>query len=661
MTASQGKKSVLSFFEQAACTVPSLTGVIAISSLVSLIPLSEVQAQLVKSDPVPPPITAPISLFPKTQAGQSPSASQQPGQPEAGPSPIRDVKPLKEVDISSLGSLSGQQRKLPNDLWQHSYKPDVSLLIGQLQIPNSRAEHGLLTRLLLAQGEAPKDRQVKAQKSQKAKASEQTQIYIATRLQALARLGALEGGNQLIRALPLRAQGEAIAVAKLQFALLSRQDRVMCQNARKNISLYRHPAFAEAQLLCSLIDKKPDQARLNWQVLTETGKPSVYLQAILSSWQAGKKPNFAKKPSSPTRLRALDVRLMEQLDFPIPVAHLPETDFGLMRLVSQSKLLSVSGKRQVLAKLYQVGLARLDDLKASYLDPALPKDLIKNIQNGRKLSELGLPADQQLSALIQAMSAPVSKQDQPKWPEIKAALIKSYIGGQKKSGLDVQTELLLSTLMQELDPRANMRFLTWDAGKALLLAGEGGRATPWLSMGMAQKSDQTTLLQAARLWLPVAVHYLVTDQSLPSHLKWQDQRIDQAIHAWTVFAQQQQSPAASQSILQQLKRLLILANMKGGRVTARHWFQIMAAEQQFGSIMTVRPASPFLFAASSEAQSGKTGEALLMLLQAIGPKGIGQLPAADIMIVLDILQRAADPSDVGQFLQAILRQIMQDI
>jgi hypothetical protein len=547
-----------------------------------------------------------MQLLPSSRAKDTPPAEMQPGStpdvmapnPSAVGQPVEEAPPsnatetviggIRSDDLAPLvlqadgvGTIDG----LGPDLWRGTTRGLISAYIRRLPVPSSSAAvRSLGDKLLLTSAAAPP-----------VTSGATPESLIDLRLNALAVMGDAEGYVALAQALP-SGTDDISTRARVQADFLAGDDGAACAevSAPERIASLRGEFWSRATTICDLVAGRTAAVQLALDVLTDQNPndDSPYV-ALLRTAATGRGSVANLKDVGP-----LEATLLRLSKADVAPAALREASPLALRTIALND--STSPVRLEAAERAEAfGAIPVDKLAEVYAAVAFKKDELANA-----LTVAAADNSARGRALL------YQAEESQKVPAAKAEVIKAALAAGHAAPLG-QAFRLYAQEIAAIDPAPELAWFGADAAHALYAVGNVTRAEEWRSL-LAR--DPNNASAQAGLWLlsaiataPVGSDTTMADASgatvsSPILLKPLDAA---GLDAWLATFEEADRPDKGAAALTLLDSL-------GISIPAEAWAPYLDAAAASGH------PSPLLASVSRAAESGRSGETVLLGLASLG-------------------------------------------
>ncbi|HUI16615.1 MAG TPA: hypothetical protein VL244_03050, partial [Alphaproteobacteria bacterium] len=556
------------------------------------------EASTPAATPAPAAAPAPIATPPAAPAvGGTPPLS-----PTVLVPPAEQPASAKAIGAGKLSASDREARAVPEarahdlgaDLWRGTPSALAVKLIAALPAGNTSPTLRALTeRLLLAAATPPEG------------AEAGSDDFLLARAQKLAEMGDFEGLRALLATASGRAAAsegtaasggdgdDALARVGIEARLIDGKTSEVCAEMAGLIRSYHSLFWQKLQVFCQALAKKSREVDLGVGLLREEGddKDSAYFTLIDAIMGDKVVPLASLGEATPLMLA-----MMRAAKQPLPEDALRNAQPAVLRAIAESP---DEGSDLCLAAAEHAALLGAfsgAELRRIYDGVTLSEAELQNALSQAQ-SDYGPRARALLYRAAQAQTVPAARAE-----ALRAALALA------RSANVYQLAIMVNLpFIEELAPAPELGFFASEAGRALLYAGAIERAEDWFALADAvHPSAGTALEPATELW-PYA--RLLASDSEPSDAEH--------FRAWRA-GERAAAGAAVGLVDERAARLLGLTAALGKPLAGVAWQPLSLASDAEPAAM---PSLPLWQGLSDAVETGRRGEAVLMVLIALGPGG----------------------------------------
>src|SRR5579872_5571259 len=412
----------------------------------------------------PPPTSR--AATPDTVTPASPDAGNADQSPPGGV----QITPLAPVDPVWTGSLSPSDGALPETLWQGTEKAFVMAALPRLQPTLSPTLDDLARRLLLSNAVAPFGEDLPKSRS-----------LAALRLDRIVALGYVDAAAQLIDQLPWKGDPEPVDRLRVEIGFLKNDDDGACGQVQSAIGRYQDVWWDRAEIACQALAGDGAKAALGLSLLRERQVPLDQVFDALVEAIANHAAAKVEHMPDPTPIR---LALLGAAKLPLPADALENADAAALRAWATNA--NVPADRRVAAaeRAAALGAFPLDELRLVY-------------------GEISFKPEERKTAIKQAGESPRARAllyataQQETAAAVRAEALQSLLQAGLKRGEFAVTARLVSPLLLQIEPRADLDWFAPMAARVLYAVDRPQEAARWSQIAGA--SEQGQLFLIARL------------------------------------------------------------------------------------------------------------------------------------------------------------------
>ncbi len=532
---------------------------------------------------------------------------------------------LESMDPASVGTLADQSGGLGAGLWAGSDRALITELIAGLTgQPGSPMLRDLQRRLLLTAAQAP------------ASAVDEADGFLQARIDRLRAMGELQAMGELIAKIEVAQASTPTTVASTEsnFAVAAPNPRFRqlqleallldgdlsgaCEviGSQSNGSPDADPLVEKQRIFCLTLNKRNTEAALAADLLRELGHDDPVFFAMVDVL-AGFDAAPVESLPEPT---ALHLAMMRAAGLSIPSDVLNSDDPAIIRAVALSDNAEPDVRLKAADQALAVGLLSPEELQT--------------IVEGLRISAQdvgtarGLAARVQTTLQARAQTAPTAK----------AEAISLVLRSGQADDAYAQAAALVTPLLQDIEPSADLAWFAVDAGRALYRVGDYDRARAWLEISLrAAASNLETYGVMLRLW-PIA-RLARGDQGL---LAWDERMVAAWMQNDRSAIGEDAHPVDRLRAVERAELLLGLFDALGEPLTANDW----ASVRQDRQAMPSASGPPRVIADVSvwsalrhSLSGGRLGESLLWLLHMTQERTLTELHPVQLSAVIGALRQ----------------------
>ncbi|MGO8920752.1 MAG: hypothetical protein ACLQJR_33070 [Stellaceae bacterium] len=498
----------------------------------------------------------PVRLLPPAP-GTGPALPPPPPAPTPAPAPRTDgsirATPLAPVDAAWMGALPDSTQALPGNLWQGTPRSFVAAALPQLQPSVSPALQSLAHRLLLSNAAAPPGQDPPDRPS-----------LAALRVERLIALGEIDGALAVLDALPAATHTDELDHQRVQLSFAKNDIEDGCRRVQEDVGHYQGTWWDRALIACQALAGDQAKAALGLSLLREQKAPPDAIFDALVEALGGHAAKIEKLPE-PTPIL---VTLMAAAKLPLPPEAVAAADLATLRAWAGNEAvppLQRLGAAERAVSLGALPPAALADLYAKV--EFRPEELGQAIKQGKAPAS---PRDRALLFQV-ARSDPAAA--------ARATALKALLADARKRGDLIATARVVAPILADLPAGDELAPFAPDAVRALLAAGRGDAAAPWLAS-----------IDPAQAPLLLGLMRLASADLDPTALR--------------------EAAAGAQHDSGQEAMLLALAQALGQKVSPTDWAPLIAAPAHSASL----PSVALWLDREQAASGGRLGETVLTTL-----------------------------------------------
>ncbi len=542
-------------------------------------------AELPPSAETPPPVRAPLPAA--TLPAPPPSVRRStPGAIEVGqPDPL---------DTESVGVLDAARGGFAPTIWEASERTLIERLIEDLPASATPAQRTIARRLLMTAARPPR---AGAPGAGAGAGAAPTSHFAAWRVERLWALGEVDGALDLARAIPGREQDEGLSRLLLDGAWLAGDTAGACAWIRLQIERFAAIPWQRGLIFCQAIQDQQPRAQLGLRLLREQAAPEDGAFDRLIAVLLGEARTAAVSLKGSTALHIAMLRVARQ---PVPADALANAPPAFLRAIADSPTASIEQRLGAAERAGAQGalapeaLARIyDQLPFKAEDIANAPRLAESDRTPRGRALLYRHARQQTSSVAQA-----------------DALQRGGLLARARGDYPLFARAMAPMLAQ-IDPVPALAGFAADAVRALVLAGRLPEARVWYALARDEAAVSPLAAQAELLAWPLL---RLADGAGAGD----DAQIQ--LEFWRVAQSQHDAAGASARV-----RLLAVL-LRALDDPAADELESDPARPEPSGPARPDPAGSLLLGMSAAAEAGRTGEALLLALAALGAERPGAQP-----------------------------------
>ncbi len=372
------------------------------------------------------------------------------------------------MDPSSVGLLTDENGGLGVDMWAGTRRALVEMLLPKLPGPGqSEVLRDLRRRLLLTAAEVPEG-----------EASGPS--LLGLRMERLAATGDLDGLTGLIELSPASLEDEALSRARVDGLLLAGDFGRACPEARSMAQRSDDVYWLKVAGFCRVLDGDLPGASLALELLLEDGHEDALYTTLLQAMMRSPRDSTPESVDIETfpRLEPLHLAMLRVTGQAVPLGAIVEASPLILHAVAVAPTAPLSTRLQAADAAVRIGALDATTLAQIFAAVAFSEGerrdafLLAN-------ADIGAKADALLYQL--ALEAEDAKAR-------ARALAAAWARGRRNG-----TYLIIARVNLEatraLPPSADLMAQAVDAARALLLAGDTGRALEWYQVIRKKASE----------------------------------------------------------------------------------------------------------------------------------------------------------------------------
>ncbi len=389
------------------------------------------------------------------------------------------VNSLGGLDLDTVGTLGLGQGGLGYDMWRQSSLQDVYALISQMPVRyGSSVGNSLARRLLLSSAGRPlDDKPLKADQS-----------LLSLRIEKLAELGAYHDLENLFQRVPSRSDTEKQAKLRSDSLLMTGKKKEACQVIQNMSSTGKDSYWIQGMIYCHFLEKKIDQALLGLDLLSETGAVADPLFDELVLAASGVDVKLSGNSAGTVEPLHWVLSRMPNLLVPAELDNFLNPGVRLSLIASEDYPL----ERRITAAESAVSNGEIDAVNLVNLYSRYefePEELDSVV--GGQINREGAEARALFLQAAQLQTVPAAR----------AEIIKAALDHAENDGLSLLMTRLISGLVKEIPPSADLTWFALPAGRVLYVTGNAQKADAWLMLARQYMlSEQTAAASITALW-----------------------------------------------------------------------------------------------------------------------------------------------------------------
>lgn len=488
------------------------------------------------------------------------------------------VDPLQAPDPSNVGLLDPAKGGLPFDTWRGTRLASVQALMPRLPAAApSPAMQDLMRRLLLSSAAPPTG-----------PAGGPT--LLGMRVERLAAAGRIGDVGELLKAAGSRLEDPALALARIDAALLAGDNDAACAVAKDEMAKRPRPAVAKVAAFCQAAAGEKAAASLAGDLLRETGQKDDAFFGLLDQLTGARK---VAKLASLKQATALHLAMLRQARQSIPDDAAREATPSVLRAIAASSNAASDLRLEAAERAEAAGALTPAELAQFYAEAKLSPEAKRN------------PRSQ--AAAYQAAQA--ESEDGKKLDALRRALAQARSDGRFAGAARLWRDTAMA-----IPPAGALEAGAGDLARLLIAVGEPGRANEWLAF---DRNAQ------AQLW-PVQV---IAQGGRGAG--WNAARLGE----WLAANEAREGTAEIKGRRAQL--LFALLESLGYQVGDNEWDKALAGPVR---VSGEGPSAPVWRSLRQAAVDRRVGETVLAALVAIGEGGPGKAHPAVVATAIEALR-----------------------
>ncbi|MEQ8193948.1 MAG: hypothetical protein RIB59_05625 [Rhodospirillales bacterium] len=551
----------------------------------------------------PPPVQqddrqeGPVPLGPLTpgEAGKTPENGKA-GAAAVSPSPLGaevQADTLTSIDPDTVGTLSEGEGGFKTDLWAGTSRWAIDMLMKRLPVDAaSGVMRRLMQRLLLTRATIERGQSKPGG-------------LIALRIQMLTGMGDLSGANALLSVTPARYQYPEIARAEADLRLLSNDNARACALAANQIAAQKSVYWQKMFIFCQALAGEKSKAQLGVSLLRELGEKDTVFFSIVDALAEGVTPEIKSLPK-PTPLHLAMARVAKaQLPSDVVSSNRPV----ILRTIAISPNASVKVRLEAAERAEDAGALPTDSLRQLYTSIVFTEEELANPLSKAE-AESG-PLSRALlyrTAVVQTV------------PLAKAEAIAKAMDLARQGGRYFSTVRVFAPILKTITPSAELLWFAPEAIRASLILKDEETVRVWFAAVRASALFNKTAKAMMDSLMPLA--------RLSGSYQAQGWKLDD-LQAWWDGIKKSDGARDKAALLYTLFESL------GDAVPKNVWESLLRGPQRHTVAM---PQPAYWHRLQEAADSGRLGEALLLVLVTLGDSG----PSEADPIVLSRVMRSLE-------------------
>lgn len=526
-------------------------------------------------------VPADIAIHDEVRGGENDSS---PGESQAG----IFVDSLTAIDPSAVGLLGDDDGGFGVDMWSGTQRSVVETLLPRLPVGGkSPVLRSLRRRLLLTSAAVPEG-------------EASGPGLLGLRLDKLAESGDLSGLVGLLERVSGNAGDAAVSRARADALLLIGDLAGACGEARAAVRVSQDAYWLKVTAFCRVLEGDAAGASLAVELLLEEGEDDQVFFALMNRLLAGDIGDDAAplEIAELITLTPLGLGMFRAARQSVPLGAIVNAPPLILRAIATTPATSINTRLQ--AADAALGMGAMDAELLGQIFAALDftdgeRDNALVIAN----ADLGAKADALLHQMVLERTDPLEQ------AELLGA---AWRLARRTGNYPIIARVNLSAA-RAMEPSPALVASAADISRALLLAGDLERVFGWYAVARAKASDGD--LDATRALLDMWPLLQITD---PRHtLPWSEQILDLWWRGQTALPPEQRMTRG--------RLLFALLEAMGQGVPDRFWSRLYS-----GPLTDASPAPNMAIwrGMVAAASAGRLGETVLMVLLAVGDKGVSR-------------------------------------
>ncbi|MFD2206904.1 hypothetical protein [Kiloniella antarctica] len=506
------------------------------------------------------------------------------------------VNSLGGLDLDTIGTLSPDQGGFGYDMWRQSSLQDVYALISHMPVRySSSVGNSLAQRLLLSSAGRPlDDKPLKADQS-----------LLSLRIEKLGELGAYTDLDNLFQRVPSRSDTEKQAILRSDTLLMVGKATEACQVIQNMSSTGKDSYWIQGMIYCHFLQKQVDQALLGLDLLGETGAtPDPLFQELVLAASGVDIKLSGKSAGSVEPLHWALSRISNKF-IPLELDNFLNPGVRIAMIVAEDYPLD----RRVVAAENAVTSGEIDavNLVNLYSRFEFSPEELDSVVDG-KINRDGAEARALFLQAAQLQSVPAAR----------AEIIKTALDHADNDGLSLLMTRVISGLVGEIPPSADLTWFALPAGRVLYVTGKTQKADAWLMLARQYMlSEQSAAASITALWPYARLSGLEGGERYGTLKGW-------------ASAQAEVGP----EVLNQQLVLLRSCMQALGETARLSWGELASLEI---SSPGLAPSAALLYALKDAQNGNRLAEIVLLSLIILGEEGPGDTHSLALSSVVEAL------------------------
>lgn len=520
----------------------------------------------------PPPAEEPLG--PALRTGALPTA-----QPSDKTRIVVDA--LGTIDPDSAGTLSEEEGGLGVDMWGDTSRNLVETLLPQLPSnTTSPAMRNLMRKLLLTTATAPGIGTTTS--------GTRAGGLVAIRIELLAAMGDTAGASELLEATPGRDEDERLVQIEADLRFLANDNARACGLASSQIGVTDNSFWHQAFIFCQALAGEHAKAALGLSLLRETGTEDAVFSTLVDALARTGVVVIDSMPEP----RPLHLAMARVANAQLPADVIASNNLGILRAIATSPNASVELRLEAAERAGAAGAMPDDALRQLYSSVPFTDDELANPLS-RTEAESG-----PLSRALLYRTAMVRNV-----PTAQAEAVTRALELAREGGRYASTVRAFLPILEHIPPSAEMMWFAPEMIRALLVSGEHEAARSWFAIlraGSMFNQETADSLAALMPLTRIAGSEGAENWSIEDLAAW-----------WEL--ERDRDDASTRAAL-----LFTLLESLGDQVPRGLWEALLEGPQR---TMVAMPRTAIWNQLAMAAESGRTGETVLLALLALGEGG----------------------------------------
>ncbi len=539
---------------------------------------------------------------------------------EEKPGPGRiEVGTLRALDPSAVGLLHESNGGFGIDMWAGTPRALVERLIPRLPAPAASATmRDLMRRLLLTAANVPPGETT---------LGENGPGMLFLRAERLAAGGDAEGVGGLMQAASLRFDEPGPARLEVDALWLGGDFAGACGIARDMLAQDRDPAWLKAVTFCRMLDEQTESAALATDLLREEGMEDPAFFSLVRILAGDKQAKIDSLPNA----TPLHLAMLSAAQRSVPADAVSSGDPGVLRALAMTKDVDIDIRLAAAERAEAQGAVSARLLGEIYGAVPVDPDARANAISLAR-SKPGPRSRALLYQVTQTETVPAARVE-----ALRTALRLARADGSYFTSARVNYPII-----REIRPAPELAWAAAELGRALLVAGDAGRAGSWFDVVRQSASKKNIEAVAAVISLWPLMQLADAGRRLP----WDGVVVR---HWWNATVDMPADQRGRRAAF-----LFVLLDALGYPVPTELWAELQAGANP--TAVTVPPPQ-LRHGLKSAAAGGRVGGTVLFALLVLGDAGPGGIePSALAEVVAGLRAVGLEQEARGLAIEAALAQ-----